>query len=78
MANIGTILTYVMATFQKVCGDRIQLNFLRLTITAGGSNQPLFQIQLLIHHQGSDIRALIIVDLNHLLLLSAQEDFINS
>jgi len=37
-----------------------------------------FRDQLLIHHQGSDIRALIMVDLNHLLQLSAQEDFIKS
>jgi len=37
-----------------------------------------FRDQLLLHHQGSDIRALITVDLNHLLPLSAQEAFIKS
>jgi len=37
-----------------------------------------FRDQLLLHHHSSDIRALITVDLNHLLQLSAQEDFIKS
>jgi hypothetical protein len=37
-----------------------------------------FRDKLLLHHQGSHIRALIIVDLNQLLQLSDQEEFIES